>query len=74
MISRSECKSLLEDWDKTTKNIKHKAELKENGPISNQELANYLSEELENYIEIDTDRVKNILTKAIIDLRRAERI
>lgn len=74
MISKNECKSLLADWDKTTKKIRHQAELKETGPISNQKLAKYLAEELEEHSDVDTERVKNILTKAIIDLRRAERI
>lgn len=74
MISKNECKTLLNDWDKTTKKIRHQAELKETGPISNQKLAKYLAEELEGYLEIDAERVKNILMKAIIDLRREGRL
>ncbi len=74
VVTRNECRALLEEWDKVTKKIRHKVELKETGPISNQKLANYLAEELEEHSDVDTEHVKNILTKAIIDLRRAERI
>lgn len=74
MISKNECKTLLNDWDKITKKIRHQAELKETGPISNQKLAKYLAEELEDYLEVDAERVKNILMKAIIDLRREGRL
>ena len=74
MVTRNECRALLEEWDKVTKKIRHKVELKETGPISNQKLAKYLAEDLEEHSDVDTERVKNILTKALIDLRRAERI
>lgn len=74
MISKSECKALLNDWDKTTKKIRHQAELKETGPISNSKLVKYLTEELEKYLDIDAERINNILMKAIIDLRREGRL
>ncbi len=74
MISKNECKALLNDWDKTTKKIRHQAELKETGPISNSKLAKYLTEELEKYLDIDSERINNILMKAIIDLRREGRL
>lgn len=74
MISKSECKTLLNDWDKTRKKIRHQAELKETGPISNQKLAKYLAEELEKYLDIEAERINNILMKAIIDLRKEGRL
>lgn len=74
MISKNECKSLLADWDKTTKKIRHQAELKEAGPISNSKLAKYLTEEVEKYLDIDAEHINNILMKAIINLRREGRL